>query len=104
MIAIAMRSLATGYLGRLLFTSQDAATLRALGEAKGQQALYARQSPEALESLRILATIESTESSNRIESITAPKKRIEGIVLHSVAPRNRSEQGIARAPGGRPHQ
>ncbi len=90
-----MRSLASGYLERLRFTGQDAATLRALGEAKGRQALYARQSPEALESLRILATIESAESSNRIEGIRAPKKRIEGIVLRSVIPRNRSEQEIA---------
>jgi Fic family protein len=94
MIAI-MRSLAPEYLERLRFTGQDAATLRAIGEAKGREALYARQSPEALEALRVVATIESTESSNRIEGITAPKKRIEGLVLKSVQPRNRSEQEIA---------
>jgi Fic family protein len=90
-----MSSMAPKYLERLRFTGQDAATLRAIGEAKGREALYARQSPEALESLRIVATIESTQSSNRIEGITAPKKRIEGIVLKSVRPRNRSEQEIA---------
>jgi Fic family protein len=66
-----------------------------IGESKGRQALYARQSPELLESLRTVAAIESTESSNRIEGITAPKNRIREIVLKSTAPRTRSEQEIA---------
>jgi len=90
-----MRSLSASYLRQLLFTGEDAATLRALGESKGRQALYARQSPELLESLRTVAAIESTESSNRIEGITAPKNRIREIVLKSTAPRTRSEQEIA---------
>ncbi len=94
MIAI-MRSLSPKFLGGIQYSGADATTLRALGEAKGQQGLYARQSPEFLESLRTLATIESTESSNRIEGITASKKRIERIVMKSTVPRNRSEQVIA---------
>jgi Fic family protein len=94
MIAI-MRSLSSRFLEAIRYSGADAATLRALGEEKGRQALFARQSPEVLESSRTLATIESTESSNRIEGITAPKKRIEGIVLRSTEPRNRSEQEIA---------
>ena len=90
-----MRSLSVRFLEGLQYSGADAAILRALGEAKGQQAVFSRQSPEVLESLKTLATIESTESSNRIEGITAPKKRIEGIVMKSTAPRNRSEQEIA---------
>ena len=41
------------------------------------------------------ACIESTESSNRIEGIEAPRGQLEKIVLHNAAPRNRSEQEIA---------
>lgn len=41
------------------------------------------------------AVIESTESSNRIEGVVAPHKRIEALVLKSTTPRNRSEQEIA---------
>ncbi len=94
LIAI-MRSLSPRFLAGIQYSGADAATLRALGEVKGRQALYSRKSPEVLESLRTLATIESTESSNRIEGITAPKKRIEELVLKSTVPRNRSEQEIA---------
>lgn len=90
-----MRSLGPEYLASIRYSGADAGTLRALGEAKGRQALYGRPSPEVLESLRTLATIESAESSNRIEGITAPKKRIEGIVLRSTEPRSPSEQEIA---------
>ena len=90
-----MRSLRTRFLSKIAFSTEDVGTLRALGEAKGQQALYSRQSPEALESLRTLATIESTESSNRIEGITAPRRRLEHVVLKKTIPRNRSEQEIA---------
>ena len=90
-----MRSLSPGFLEGIQYSGADATILRALGEAKGRQALFSRQSPEVLESLRTLATIESAESSNRIEGITAPKKRIEGIVMKSTVPRNRSEQEIS---------
>ena len=42
-----------------------------------------------------MARIESTESSNRIEGIEAPRAQLEKIVLHRTEPRNRSEQEIA---------
>ena len=78
-----MRSSSARFLEGIQYSGADAAILRALGEAKGQQAVFSRQSPEVLESLKTLATIGSTESSNRIEGITAPKNRIEGIVMKS---------------------
>ena len=37
----------------------------ALGECKGRQALYERQSPQILKALLDLALVESAESSNR---------------------------------------
>ena len=48
-----------------------------------------------LESLRQVAVIESSESSNRLEGITAPRDRIEALVLRPTEPRDRSEQEIA---------
>ncbi len=38
-------------------------------EAQGRQELYEKQSPEVLRTLRELAIVESTESSNRIEGV-----------------------------------
>ena len=44
-------------------------------ESKGRQDLYEKQSPEVLRTLRELAIVESTESSNRIEGVTVPSRR-----------------------------
>jgi Fic family protein len=73
----------------------DVAVLTALGEARGRQVLYAHQRPEVLESLKRVAVVESAESSNRLEGITAPRERIEALVLRPTRPRDRSEQEIA---------
>ena len=48
-----------------------------------------------LDALLQAALIESTESSNRLEGITAPRARLEALVLKPTAPENRSEQEIA---------
>ena len=53
------------------------------------------QVPQALDSLRSTAIIQSTVSSNRIEGIEAPEDRMERIAEHKATPRNRSEQEIA---------
>ena len=90
-----MISLSQKYLSSLAFSAQQVSTLRSLGECRGRQALYERQRPEVLESLRTIAAIESTDSSNRLEGITAPEARIKDLVLHNSKPRNRSEQEIA---------
>jgi len=45
--------------------------------------------------LQHIAVIESSESSNRLEGITAPHKRVEGIVKKEIKPETRSEQEIA---------
>jgi Fic family protein len=90
-----MRSFQGDVLARIPLSHSIARTLRALGESKGRQELYARQTPQALETLRQLAIIQSTESSNRIEQITAPLKRIQELVAEKTTPENRSEREIA---------
>lgn len=90
-----MRSFEAQYWRRLTFSPEEAAALSALAEARGRQQLYIHQQPEVLESLRQAAVIESSESSNRLEGITAPRARIEALVLQPSQPRDRSEQEIA---------
>ena len=90
-----MRSLSPQFLDRLRLTTEDAATLTALGEYRGKQELFRRQTPELLESLKQAAIIESSESSNRLEGVTAPRDRIKALILKRTTPQNRSEQEIA---------
>lgn len=90
-----MRSLNLKYLESIRLSPVQASSLKALGEFKGKQALFARQTPEILESLKRVAQIESTESSNRIEGVTAPRARVEAIVEATAKPEDRSEQEIA---------
>lgn len=70
-------------------------TVGKIREYKGREALYKQQQPQVLETLRQVAIIQSTESSNRIEGITAPIKRIKALVEEKTTPENRSEQEIA---------
>lgn len=90
-----MRSLSLKYLDRISFTSEQMSTLNTIGEYKGKQALFMKQTPEILDTLRQAAIVESNECSNRLEGITAPHERIEALVLKSTIPKNRSEQEIA---------
>lgn len=89
-----MHSLEEAYLARLRFSADQISTLKRIGEFRGMQELFTRQTPEVLESLKKVAMVESSESSNRLEGITAPHERIEAIVLKSAAPQDRSEQEI----------
>lgn len=47
-----------------------------LGEFRGMQTLYTRQSPQRLEALRAHALIESAVSSNRIEGVSVAPERL----------------------------
>lgn len=89
------QSLDVNYLRDLSFSAQDASTLQRIGECKGKQALFTQQTPEILESLRQVAIVESSESSNRLEGITAPRERVEALVFRASMPATRSEQEIA---------
>ncbi|MFQ5575211.1 MAG: Fic family protein [Terriglobia bacterium] len=90
-----MKSLHARYLAQLSFQPEDLSTLAQIGAFMGKQELYAQQAPEMLEALRQNAIIESNESSNRIEQIKAPRKRIKDLVEHHIQPKTRSEQEIA---------
>jgi len=90
-----MHSLAPAFLDSLRFSARQLETLNRIGEYQGKQVLYAERLPEVLRTMRRVAQIESTESSNRIEGIQAPRRRIQGLVIEGTAPRNRSEQEIA---------
>lgn len=90
-----MISLDPRYLDNIRLSGDHGATLRALGQFQGRQDLYRRQAPEVLAALREAAVIESSESSSRIEGITAPRDRIEALILKPTAPRDRSEEEIA---------
>lgn len=90
-----MYSLEQSYINSLTFTPQQLALINAIAIYNGKEELYFQQTPQALETLREVALIESSESSNRIEGITAPLHRIKAIVLKDAKPQNRSEEEIA---------
>jgi Fic family protein len=83
----------TRHLGRV-----PASTVRALSEVaagRGREAAFRLQSPQVLSTLTEIARIQSTESSNAIEGITAPHDRIIELVADKTVPANRSEEEIA---------
>ena len=90
-----MHSLDDKFDRRLPLTHALVRNLRLLGEYRGKEELYRQQMPQALETLKQAAIIQSTESSNRIEGVTAPAQRIREIVAEKTKPRDRSEQEIA---------
>jgi Fic family protein len=90
-----MHSLTEKYLKSLVFFSNELSILRSIGEFQGKQALFFKQSPEILRGLSQVAIIESSESSNRLEGITAPYDRIAELVMTETTPKDRSEQEIA---------
>lgn len=70
-------------------------TISEIGAHRGRQDLFRTQRPQALEVLREAAVIQSVESSNRIEGVTAPPARLLGLIAENTTPRDRSEQEIA---------
>jgi Fic family protein len=90
-----MKSFAPGFLEKHRIPQSLLRTIRLLGEYKGKEEVFKKQSPQALKTLRHTAIIQSTESSNRIEGVVAPHERIVKIVEKKLKPGNRSEQEIA---------
>jgi Fic family protein len=72
-----------------------ARTLGAIDTARGREDAFRMQRPQVLDALVDVARIQSTEASNAIEHIVAPRKRIEALVEQKTTPRNRSEAEIA---------
>jgi len=65
-----------------------------LGEPRGKQELFIKQSPQRLKVLREHALIESAVSSNRIEGVTVDQSRVKAVVLGKSLLRDRDEQEI----------
>ncbi len=79
------------------FKSIPAATswyLADLGEARGKQEMFTRQSPQRLKVLREHALIESAVSSNRIEGVEVDQSRIATIVFGRPLLRDRNEEEV----------
>ncbi len=90
-----MRSFEHDYLLDTPISHSLVMAVRVLGEFRGRQGLYTDQFPEVLETLRQVAMIQSTESSNRIEGITVLPDRLTDLVTKKSKPRDRSEQEVA---------
>lgn len=65
-----------------------------LGEARGKQELFTRQSQQKLNVLRQHALIESAVSSNRIEGVTVEQSRVKAVVLGRAALHDRDEEEV----------
>lgn len=68
-------------LDRLAIEPSTAWYLNDLGEFRGKQELYTRQSPQRLKALRESALIESAVSSNRIEGVNIDPQRLRDILI-----------------------
>jgi len=65
-----------------------------LGEARGKQELFTKQSPQRLKVLREHALIESAVSSNRIEGVNVDKARIATVIFGKSVLRDRDEEEV----------
>ena len=84
-----------GRLERMMVPMSTVRSIAVLGEFKGKQQLFERQSPQLLATLREVARVQSIESSNRIEGVTAADGRVAVLAVDKAEPRDRSEQEIA---------
>lgn len=89
-----MRSLDRKFLEQQSIPLEFVGTLRALGEYRGKQELFFRQTPHVLNTLQQVAIIQSTESSNRIEGVIVPGKRIKELLEKKTAPKSRPEAEV----------
>lgn len=84
-----------GHLERATVPMATVRSIGLLGEYKGKQQLFEKQSPQVLSALRAVARVQSIESSNRIEGVTAASGRVAELAADKTRPRDRSEQEIA---------
>ena len=89
-----MKSLDRDFLERQAIPLETAGTLRVLGEYRGKQELFARQTPQVLNTLKQVAITQSAESSNRIEGIVVADNRLKALLDKKTTPHNRSEAEV----------
>jgi Fic family protein len=76
----------------------DVETLRLVAEIheyRGKQALFIRQFPDVVNKLTMVAMIQSTDASNRIEGIRTTNDRLRAIMAEKATPHSRDEQEIS---------
>ena len=78
-----------------LLTPDIVNLLSSLHEFRGKQELYIEAESDVLTALLVIAKIQSTKASNKIEGIYTSDERLEALVMEKVEPRNRSEEEIA---------
>jgi Fic family protein len=76
-----MKTLALFTDSRFAIPATTAWYLDSLGEFRGKQELFTRQSPQRLRVLREHALIESAVSSNRIEGVSVETSRIQSVLV-----------------------
>jgi Fic family protein len=72
-----------------------AVALGGIDRAQGRQGALRERGLQTLSTLREIARVQSVESSNAIEDITAPSERIRELVVKGARPENRPEEEIA---------
>ncbi len=88
-------SFGPSYLELMTVPMSTVRSIGLLGEYKGKQQLFEKQSPQMLSALREAARVQSIESSNRIEGVVAAPGRVADLAAEKTTPRDRSEQEIA---------
>ncbi len=78
-----------------LVPARSASALAQASAGRGREDAFKQQNPQVLESLRAVALIQSSASSNAIEQITAAPGRVTELVQDKTAPESRSEEEIA---------
>lgn len=68
--------------------------LRLLGEYRGKQELFTKTVPHIINTLKEIAIIQSTESSNRMEGVVVPNARLQELMHQKTTPKNRSEAEV----------
>jgi Fic family protein len=76
-----MKTLDLFRASKLSVPASTAWYLETLGEFRGKQELFTRQSPQKLRVLREHALIESAVSSNRIEGVSVEPSRLESVLI-----------------------
>jgi len=89
-----MKSLDREFLEQQSIPIEFAGTLRVLGEYRGKQELFTKQTPQVLNTLKQVAIIQSTESSNRIEGVIVEEKRLKALLENKTTPKNRPEAEV----------
>ena len=89
-----MISLNRSFIEQQAIPLEFTGTIRALGEYRGKQELFTHQIPQVLESLKQIAILQSTESSNRIEGVVVEEERLKALMENKTTPRDRPEAEV----------